>query len=298
MNGILWLASYPKSGNTWVRVFLSNLLRDADEPADINRLERTPIAGARKLFDDYLGVTASDLTADEIDVLRPRLYEQIAREARRTPILKIHDARLQVRGRELIPASATRGAIYIVRDPRDVAVSFAAHMGAEPARAIAAMAREDFALAAGFSRLPWQLRQRLSSWSGHATSWLEQRDFPVHVVRYEDLKRDPFETFGRLARFGGFADAPDKIEKAIAFSSFEVLRGQEDENGFDEKPTQADKFFRRGEAGGWRTSLTAEQSARIARDHAEVMARFGYAPDARAHAERVAAGPSLAERPA
>ena len=83
MNGIIWLASYPKSGNTWFRVFLTNLLRDADTPASINELESTPIASARGIFDNNIGFEASDLTADEIDRLRPELYRPSGRKRER-----------------------------------------------------------------------------------------------------------------------------------------------------------------------------------------------------------------------
>ena len=66
MKGIVWLASYPKSGNTWVRILLSNLLRGSDAPVSINALDPTPIASARHMFDDRLGIAASDLTPREI----------------------------------------------------------------------------------------------------------------------------------------------------------------------------------------------------------------------------------------
>ena len=63
---IIWLASYPKSGNTWFRVFLTNLLSDSDTPANINDLTETSISSSRKLFDDYTGLSSADLTFEEI----------------------------------------------------------------------------------------------------------------------------------------------------------------------------------------------------------------------------------------
>ena len=78
---IIWLASYPKSGNTWFRVFLSNLLSHSDKPADINNLYATPIASNRELFDEATGISSSELTLDEIDNLRPLVYEFYARTA-------------------------------------------------------------------------------------------------------------------------------------------------------------------------------------------------------------------------
>ena len=92
MNGIIWLASYPKSGNTWFRVFLTNLRGEEGGPADINKLRSTPIASARGIFDDEAGVEASDLTPDEIDRLRPEIYMHLHKQAEETLFMKVHDA--------------------------------------------------------------------------------------------------------------------------------------------------------------------------------------------------------------
>ena len=75
---IYWLASYPKSGNTWSRALLANYFSNSDEPADINALGGGPIASARQPFDDNIGIEASDLTQDEIERLRPAVYEAIS----------------------------------------------------------------------------------------------------------------------------------------------------------------------------------------------------------------------------
>ncbi|HJX72016.1 MAG TPA: hypothetical protein VJ346_08695, partial [Bacteroidales bacterium] len=68
---IVWLASYPKSGNTWFRIFLTNLLNHTNEPVDINNLYPSTIASSRSLFDEATGLESSDLTLDEIELLRP-----------------------------------------------------------------------------------------------------------------------------------------------------------------------------------------------------------------------------------
>lgn len=67
-----------------------------------------------------------------------------------------------------------------------------------------------------------------------------------------------------------------RIGKAVRFSDFQVLSRQEAEKGFRERPTEAERFFRQGKSGGWRSQLTAAQAARIVADHGEVMRRFGY----------------------
>lgn len=278
MKGIVWLASYPKSGNTWVRILLSNLIRGSDAPVSINALDPTPIASARHMFDDRLGIAASDLTPREIARLRPRLYEDLARGATGPLFLKVHDARLAEDGVALFPTTATAGVVYIIRDPRDVAISFAHHMGVTIDKAIERMSQDSFSLAATGARLAAQLEQRLSTWSGHASSWLDHDDFPKHVVRYEDLQTDPSTTLSKLALFAGLTAEPGAIDRAVSHSAFEELRRQEDLVGFRERPPAAERFFREGKAGQWRTGLTPAQVEAISRDHAVMMRRFGYDP--------------------
>ena len=277
MSGIIWLASYPKSGNTWFRIFLTNLLRDGDTPASINELEKTPIASGRTIFDLHVGFDASDLCSDEIDRLRPELYCYLADDLEEPLFMKIHDAYTMVTDNlPLIPASATGGAIYFIRNPLDVAVSFAHHNGTDYDTAIANMADKTFTLCGKQKRLHRQLRQKLLSWSNHVCSWNDNAPFPVCLIRYEDMKAQPLETFCRAVRFAGLSYNEERIKKALDFSTFEVVQQQEEAEGFLEKSAVSNRFFRKGESGSWREELSRDQVARIVRDHGDVMRRFGY----------------------
>lgn len=277
MKRIVWLASYPKSGNTWFRVFLTNLLQEGDRPADINDLERTPIASSRGLFDDNIGVEATDLDEQETDCLRPRVYENLARHSREPLYMKVHDAFTNTAdGEPLLSPAASRGALYFIRNPLDVACSYANHNGTDIDQAITSMADPNYCLAPNKKRATTQLRQILLSWSGHVRSWCDQGQVPIHVVRYEDMKRDPMTAFTTAAAFAGFPTEQQRIEKALRFSSLQELQRQEGESGFLEKPHKSRAFFRRGEAGGWQNELTQEQVQRIVENHKEVMLRFGY----------------------
>ena len=143
--GIIWLASYPKSGNTWLRIFLTNLRRDAEGPVNINDLDGGPIASDRGLFDNATGIEASDLTSEEIDRLRPEVYERLAAEAKEVLFLKVHDAYTYgADGRPLLSAGGSR-AIYLIRNPLDVAVAFANHNSRDLDTIIRQMADEEFA---------------------------------------------------------------------------------------------------------------------------------------------------------
>jgi len=277
MNSIIWLASYPKSGNTWFRVFLTNLRGEEDGPADINKLRSTPIASARGIFDDEAGVEASDLTFDEIDRLRPEIYTYLAEQAEETLFMKVHDAYTSNdKSIPLFPEKATTGAIYIIRNPLDVAISFAHHSGWDYNKAILRMADEESAFCARPKRLHNQLRQKLLSWSSHVKSWTEQAPFPVCVLRYEDMKQKPLETFEKAVQFSGLEYGRKQILKALELSSFEELQRQEKEDGFKEKSPSSDMFFRKGKIGSWREELTEKQVKHVIHDHREVMQRFKY----------------------
>ena len=276
MNGIVWLASYPKSGNTWFRIFLTNLLRNSDTPASINELA-TRIASARVIFDENFGFETSDLSADEIDRLRPELYCHLAEHLEEPLFMKIHDAYTLVADiQPLIPVISTFGAIYFIRNPLDVAVSFAYHNGTDYDTTIANMADASHTLCGKPERLYNQLRQKLLTWSGHVRSWNDRAPFPICLLRYEDMKTKPLEFFRQAVRFAGLNHSDAQIEKALAFSTFEVVQQQEETEGFQEKSASSKRFFRTGESGSWREELNKEQVQRIVNDHREVMQRFGY----------------------
>jgi hypothetical protein len=275
MGAIVWLASYPKSGNTWMRAFLTNLRRNGDEPAKINDLDGGPIASSRVRFDELTGIAASDLTSEEIEQLRPEVYERLAVEATESLFLKVHDAYTYGGdGRPLLAAEGSR-ALYLIRNPLDVAVSFAHHLNKDLDTAMDHMADEKFAFASNTRKLSNQLRQRLLTWSAHVLSWVEA-PIPVKVLRYEDMKLQPQETFTEAARFIGLPDEPARVAKALEFSDFKHLQRQEQEHGFRERSLKTKCFFREAGLGTWRRELTPEQAACLIRQHRKVMQRFGY----------------------
>jgi hypothetical protein len=274
---IIWLASYPKSGNTWFRAFLTALLNPGSTGIDINNMHPATIASSRQLFDEITGVSSADLLPEEIDRLRPFVYRQNALESDELLYHKIHDAwRIVPGGEPLVPADVTRGVLYFIRNPLDVAVSFAGHLHATVDKTIGILNNRSYAFCDSSDRLPNQLRQGLSSWSGHVASWLDQSGLPVCLLRYEDMLSSPVETFSKAVSFIGIPHTELQVQQALDAASFERLKKQEDEKGFAEKNARSPSFFRKGVAGDWRNVLTAEQVKSITGAHEGVMRRFGY----------------------
>lgn len=274
-----WLASYPKSGNTWLRVLLANYFGEDDEPQDINSLGVTRgIASARWLFDSIFGIASSDLHPAEIEALRPELYRILAQRSEVRFWLKVHDScGTTAGGGCLFPPEATGVAVYIVRNPLDVAVSNAFHDGhRDMARAVEKMCDATMTVAGGNAP---QLPQRLGDWSAHVTSWVDRPDIPVLVVRYEDMLADAAAVLERVLGFARpeLAIDPRQVARAVHHSRIEALQAAEDATGFRETAPGATRFFRNGRADDWRHHLSPAQVARIRDHHLVVMQRFGYA---------------------
>jgi len=276
MSKICWLASYPKSGNTWVRILLSNYLSELEHPADINALEINAIASSRQLFDEYIGLSSSDMDEDVIKYYQPCLYDELVRNANHDIYMKVHDAYIVNQdGLPLFSATATKNIIYIIRNPLDVATSFAHHLNISLNNSIQHMCDESFTMAKSVDNINNQLPQLLLSWSGHVQSWIES-GLKVHIVRYEDMIFDPKKSFKAILEFMNFDVNEERLEKAISFSSFDSLKKQEQEKGFMMKDPRSQSFFRKGQIGAYREELTQEQIDTIVEYHRETMIKYGY----------------------
>ena len=273
---LVWLASYPKSGNTWMRVLLAHYRGDGTEELDLTTPESAGISSHRPHFDELLGIPSSDLTDDEVEVLRPDVFRALAAEADDAVLVKVHDAHQPTpAGPPLIPPEVTRAAVYLVRDPRDVAVSAAFHSGHHDLdRSIRRLGNPEHQLAGGARR---QLRQRLGTWSSHVRGWTGS-GLPLTVVRYEDLVADTAGQLERVVTAIGWraADHDACLARAVERSSFARLRAAEDEHGFRERHRRQQRFFRSGTVGDWRNHLSDAQAARVVADHGAVMAELGY----------------------
>ena len=282
MSGRVWLASYPKSGNTWVRLLIGCLFLADGEAMDINRtLEHGGIASARLPFDHETLIESGLLTHAEIEPLRPRVHAATAPDrAGAAPVefVKTHDAyALTAMGEPLLGgASGAKSAIVIVRDPRDIAASLAHHNQISIEDAVTLMDDHNAAFSHRSGRQSQQLPQRLGIWSGHVAGWVEQDDIPIHLLRYEDLQRDAAGALHAAMAAAGLSCTPAEADRAARLSAFSAVQRQERETGFSERAEKATLFFRRGTAGGWRDELTARQIETIERAHGPMMRRLGY----------------------
>ena len=166
-----------------------------------------------------------------------------------------------------------------MRNPLDVAVSYAHHAQTSPDRIIDWMNDPAATSEGRRSRgIHTFLSQPIGTWSGHVSGWLDQRRLAVHLVRYEELLADPEAAFGAVVRFAGLDFDAERLARAVGHSTFARLRDQEAASGFREKQPTAPDFFRAGKAGAWRTSLDRGQVRKLLAVHGPVMERLGYLP--------------------
>ncbi len=279
MKPLVWLASYPKSGNTWVQIFLENYLANAQEPVNINLLPQVRSSSGRELLDTVFGVSSANFTFDEIDLIRPTAYRKIAQITVGTLFLKTHDAyRYLPDGQPAFPPDVSYGAIYIIRNPLDIVVSYAHFEDKSYQKIVHRMNKPDYQLAGDPDEAVPQVRQRLGTWSSHVQSWVNA-PMPVHIMRYEDMLSDPVEAFHALLCFLGAAEDRERLERALRFSSFKELSSQETMHGFGERVVADAHFFRRGTVGEGKAKLEPEVIAQVVQQHGEVMKQFGYATE-------------------
>lgn len=274
MPGILWLASYPKSGNTWMRAFLANLILDAEAPLPLKRIgEICPSEPAEIWFKPFTEGPVAELAASEVAALRRQAQERAVSLNKNVIPMKTHSYFGEDHGNPIFSMQATLGAIYIIRDPRDVALSGADHFGKSLDEMIEWMANPTALAMAMPGTIVHELQ---SSWSNHVESWTRWNHPGIYTVRYEDLLADPLDQFGRVARHFGISADKERVRKAVEFSSFKQLQKMEADQGFIERSLHSERFFRAGRSGGWRDKLTADQVKRLEEDHAKQMKRFGY----------------------
>ncbi len=236
-----FLTSYPRSGNTWTRFLVGNLIHPGAPVTFLN-----------------------------IEKIVPDMYKTADWVLRRLPrprVLKSHEP-FDPRYRKVI---------YIVRDPRDVAVSnyhFEMKLRSIP---------EGYPIAQFVPRwMEPQFWLRVGSWADHVNSWLATREdrSSFLLVRYEDLKKDPRGELRRMTGLLGVEATPELLDRAVSESSAERMSQMESEQGAKwvaTHHTRQDKpFVRKAVTGGWRSVLPPETVAFIESQWGSLMRRLGY----------------------
>ena len=277
MGNIVWLASYPKSGNTWLRAFIYNLIEQPAQPGQITVLPNyfESESSPRWYLPLLGGRTLDECSSEEIIALKGPVHRQIAASRPRGSVFtKTHNRFGRFNNHLLHDISVMAGAIYVVRNPLDVVFSTSDHFGLSIDETIDFMANEETGTPSDMENVV----SILGSWSSHVKSWTHTNHQAIVVVRYEDLLDKPLKAFGQVAKLLGLGKDKSAIKRAIRFSSFSELKKQEARDGFIERSPTSKYFFRKGRKNQWVDELKDEQIARIVEQHREQMDRFNYVP--------------------
>lgn len=274
---IVWLASYPKSGNTWFRSFLTALLKEKE--VDLNQMATDGIFSGKNYMENILDLNSDYLSRQQIEFYQRIAFSHLSATSKKRLFIKIHDAFTfsEIDGLPLIPEKPTQLGIYLLRNPLDVALSLANHIGKSAEKAI-----DKYIVNPSGNFAPLknsannQFYQPLGTWSMHVESWLEKPAFPVHFIRYEDMKDKPFETFKAAMQAIGLEVSDEQIKFAIEETQFEKLQKKEQEKGLKEKQNPTSSFFFKGQVGRWKEELSKEQIEKIREINEPMMQRFGY----------------------
>lgn len=270
---IIWLASYPKSGSTWVRCFLDAY---AMGEVDINDL-------VCSVSDDngnraHLGPEHTDIIGEPVDVVqmaRPMALLRLvdAWNQGRVPDLplwvKTHNACLVANGFELLPVQLTLAVVHIVRDPRPILPSFANHLGKDLDYTLESML-DVYRVLDG--RKQRKMPDLISSWGKHCTSFMNDTEHNVLTIRYEDMKADPVPCFAQILHHSGVEPDEERIVKALDLVDLSKLRQQERDGGFREQSKYAQSEF----FGGKREKPTIRHTNALERRFRLQMKRLGY----------------------
>ena len=249
---------------------VANFFAPKGARVSLNQLADEVVSDVRqRFFDQAAGKPFRGEVFDDSIALRPAVQRLIAAAKPGHQFVKTHSKLDRIGPIDLILPEVTAAAIYILRNPFDLAPSYARHSNVPIDRSIDNMCNPEALTASGS-----QIFEVLGRWDDHVAGWTDSQGLSLHVMRYEDMIADPEHAFRGLLEFLRAPVNDGQLRRAIRRSSFESLRKQEKREGFRERPGAMKQFFVRGKPGGWREELTSGQVARIRTEFLPMLERW------------------------
>lgn len=274
---IIWLASYPKSGNTWVRGFIISLLYTAEGTSNLEDFEKINQYPLKSHFEN--------LTTDFNDITKFKKYyhksQDIINLDNKIKLLKTHNALLNVDGDNFSSTKNTLGVIHIVRDPRNVVTSLKHHYSIPDYKKAKEFLFDERKIIIGnFDEKDYPLPTLLASWKTHYLSW-KQVKLNYLLIKYENLLNNPIQEFRKISNYLSklltVKISEKKIENSIRSNSFNNLKKMEESNGFGEFIAHDNKkFFNLGPKNNWETLLEKKTADEIEDKFKNEMKELGY----------------------
>ncbi len=274
---IIWIASYPKSGNTWLRAFLSTYLYSDKKEFDFNILKKIPKFPNKDFFKDIIDMNI--LKKDKFEIAKYFIPAQQKMNLDNSiKILKTHNAYASFKNHWFSDDQNTKAYIYIVRDPRAVVMSLSSYQNISIERAADLTINPGTHGSSDKEGLIVDIR---SSWKINYLSWKKKKNFKGLIIKYEDLKQNPFIEFKKILDFlKNYMELKlddEKIKQCIDLCDFKKLKSLEAKSGFYES-INANPFFRKAELDEWKKLLDPKIKDKIERNFKNEMFELGYLP--------------------
>jgi hypothetical protein len=270
---IIWLASYPKSGNTWVKIFLNSILFSKAK-IDINK-------NNIRLFPLRSDFNTININVDNIkDFADNCLYAQeLINLDNKIKFFKTHNALWKLGKKTFTNEENTLGVLHIVRDPRNVITSLKNHFNIKNYEdALVFLKDEKKSIGSKSRKKESDLPTIISSWSNHYNSWKKMEKNNL-LIKYENLLKNPLEEFMKISEFiekiSKLKFQKEEIEKAVINCGFEKLQEQEKQNGFVEA-LEKRQFFYLGPKNNWKSLLEPKIQNDIEENFKKEMIELGY----------------------
>ena len=291
---IIWLASYPKSGNTWVRTIINQIIfndvKSTTEVFDnLSRIRRYPsktdILGLPQLPNNNIFTKEQKKEAVDFTIKNWSISQDKINKNNKINILKTHNilCKLNLDGKNysFTDLNNTIGVIHIVRDPRNIVTSVKNHFSISTEEDSIDMLCDNYNWT-GFANN--EIPQLLSSWNNHYNSW---KKFPKNylLIKYEDLVSDISKEIMRIAKYlSNYFEYEisekivDEIKKNTSFENFKELetKGKFNENSINEITGEKNTFFNLGPENNWKKILKKESIDKIEKEFNKEMKELGY----------------------
>tara|TARA_Y100001970_G_scaffold256098_1_gene333478 strand:+ start:2669 stop:3493 length:825 start_codon:yes stop_codon:yes gene_type:complete len=272
---IAWITSYPKSGNTWVRAFLTAYIHSEDGKFKFNLLDNIQEFPQHYILNKFMK-SENFHSLKEVSKYWIRAQE-IINSKNKTIFLKTHSSLCHINDNMFTNKDNTLFFIYIVRDPRNVVLSTSNHFGISQEESYKIINNENYIIYPKINNqiLPATL---ISSWKNHYLSWKSEKSVKNIIIKYEDLIENTTNTFEKLTKFlnehAKIEYDKKKVINSINSTKFDILKNQEDKYGFN--MGQKDKFFYLGRENNWKKLLDQKINNKICESFKSEMEELGY----------------------